>query len=48
MDDETRNTRVFILTVDCADLVYSTETDTIFSVIASSSERQTQKYPHKL
>ena len=42
MDDETRNTRVFILTVEGADLVYSTETDSIFSVIARSSERQTQ------
>ncbi len=41
-DHETKSTRVFIVMIEGAELVYSTETDSIFSVVSTSStQRQT-------
>lgn len=47
-DHETTNSRIFIVMLGDAELVYSTDTGTISSVVAGSTQRQTQDSPNKL
>ncbi len=42
MDHDDTNSRVFIVMLNDADLVYSSETGTISSVFAGSTQTQTQ------
>ncbi len=42
MDNSNTNSQVFILMLDDAELVYSSETGTISSVVAGSTQTQTQ------
>lgn len=46
-DFGTTSSRIFIVMLGDADLVYSSETGTICSVVAGSTQRQTQDSPEK-